>query len=192
MIRPKFSFLSRSGPQTLDSPSLPAATLRSPKTRCLTSITSLHCSLITSSLDTPCRPQPQSPQSLAHTFRRLWGVHRLNTILAFPISSFAPSKMFASLLFLTLTKPSQFHESDTTLSPAFATLTRPVKHKPCVCHSHRKHPGVGYRRSTRVLVPSHSFSSETFPRLRRTLPREQPATRPCPTLHRLAVPRGVR
>jgi len=43
----------------------------------------------------------------------------------------------------TLTSPSQIAENTTTLSPAFATLTSRVKHKPFVCHSYRKHPGGG-------------------------------------------------
>jgi hypothetical protein len=41
----------------------------------------------------------------------------------------------------TLTDTSQLAENPATLSPAFATLTRRVKHKSCVCHSYRKHPG---------------------------------------------------
>ena len=43
----------------------------------------------------------------------------------------------------TLTRPRQLTEKAGTLSPAFATLTRRVKHKPFVCHSYRKHRGGG-------------------------------------------------
>ena len=43
----------------------------------------------------------------------------------------------------TLTSHLQIAENATTLSPAFATLARRVKHKFFVCHSYRKHPGWG-------------------------------------------------
>ena len=43
----------------------------------------------------------------------------------------------------TLTRHSQLTENPAALSPAFATLTRRVKHKSFVCHSCRKHPGWG-------------------------------------------------
>ena len=43
----------------------------------------------------------------------------------------------------TLTGSSQLHEKAPTLSPAFATLTTHVTHKPFACHSYRKQPGWG-------------------------------------------------
>src|ERR1700680_4990688 len=44
----------------------------------------------------------------------------------------------------TLTDHSQLIENALTLSPAFATLTGIVNHKPFVYHSCKKHRGVGY------------------------------------------------
>src|SRR5580658_9477371 len=43
----------------------------------------------------------------------------------------------------TLTDTPQSHENKTTLSPAFATLTRFVNPNPFVCHSYKKHRGWG-------------------------------------------------
>jgi hypothetical protein len=43
----------------------------------------------------------------------------------------------------TLTSTLQITEKPASLSPAFATLTSRVKHKSCVCHSCKKHPGWG-------------------------------------------------
>src|SRR5208282_5269847 len=43
----------------------------------------------------------------------------------------------------TLTSHLQLIENKTTLSLLFATLTRRVKVNPFVCHSYKKHPGVG-------------------------------------------------
>ena len=40
-----------------------------------------------------------------------------------------------------LTSILQITEKSATLTPAFATLTSRVKHKSCVCHSYKKHPG---------------------------------------------------
>src|SRR5580692_5400373 len=48
-----------------------------------------------------------------------------------------------SPLAATLTDQSQLIEESITLSLAFATLTGRVKHKSFVCHSYKKHPGVG-------------------------------------------------
>src|SRR5579872_1565887 len=49
-----------------------------------------------------------------------------------------------SPLFATLTDHSQLNENPATLSPFAATLTSRVKHNSFVCHSYKKHPGVGY------------------------------------------------
>jgi hypothetical protein len=43
----------------------------------------------------------------------------------------------------TLTSTLQITEKPASLSPAFATLTSRVKHKSCVCHYYKKHPGWG-------------------------------------------------
>ena len=60
-----------------------------------------------------------------------------------------PPVSFASLSVTpfpaTLTGHSQLTENPGTLSPAFATLTRHVKHKSFVCHSYKKHRGWGCR-----------------------------------------------
>ena len=50
-----------------------------------------------------------------------------------------------------LTSHLQLAENTTTLSPAFATLARRVKHKSFVCHSYRKHRG--WRRVVRRSLP---------------------------------------
>jgi len=54
----------------------------------------------------------------------------------------------------TLTTSLQLTENTSTLSPFVATLTNHVNHKPFVCHSYKKHRGVG--------IPSgcHPESSE--------------------------------
>src|SRR5580658_1676039 len=46
-------------------------------------------------------------------------------------------------LFATLTDQSQADENTTTLSPAFATLTRHITPNSFICHSYKKHPGGG-------------------------------------------------
>src|SRR5579864_6071248 len=46
-------------------------------------------------------------------------------------------------LFATLTDHSQLNENPATLSPFAATVTSRVKHNFFVCHSYKKHPGVG-------------------------------------------------
>jgi hypothetical protein len=43
----------------------------------------------------------------------------------------------------TLTSTLQITEKPASLSPAFATLASRLKHKSCVCHSYKKHPGCG-------------------------------------------------
>ena len=62
----------------------------------------------------------------------------------------------------------QIAENASTLSPVFVTLTDRVKHKSCVRHSYRKHPGVGCHpvsvlsRFFPVLATHHS-SLSTIP-----------------------------
>jgi len=59
----------------------------------------------------------------------------------------------------TLTGQSQLAENTTTLSPAFATLARRVKHKSFVCHSYRKHRGWGQvvQRSLALFTTHYSL-----------------------------------
>ena len=141
MVPSQSSFPLHSRPQTPDSPSLPkrlSALFR------FFFDTSLHPYFITSSFDTQDRFQPQSPQSLAHTFRHVrGGGDPCTPNFEFPISYFVFSTTPSSPLSATLTDNPQLHENKATLSPAFATLTRRVKHKSCVCHSYRKHRGWG-------------------------------------------------
>jgi len=62
-----------------------------------------------------------------------------------PRSTFARPSAGPQLTHLpaTLTSHLQRPEKSATLSLAFATLTSPVKHKSCVCHSYKKHRGWG-------------------------------------------------
>src|SRR5580765_477666 len=62
----------------------------------------------------------------------------------------------------TLASSLQITEKSATLSPVFATLTSRVKHKSCVCHSYKKHPGSHPPNqifSFRSLVNRHSLLS---------------------------------
>jgi len=73
-----------------------------------------------------------------------------------------PSMPPLSPLFTTLTAHSQATENKATLSPFPATLAGHVKHKSFVCHSYKKHRGVGAsvfffaRHSPRVTSATHS------------------------------------
>ena len=53
----------------------------------------------------------------------------------------------------------QFDEKKTALSPAVATLTSGVSLNPFVCHSYKKHRGVGHlnRRSLRATQPAQAL-----------------------------------
>jgi len=53
-----------------------------------------------------------------------------------------------------LTDHSQLIEETITLNLIFATLTDRVKHKSFVCHSYKKHPGVGYPLSPLITLYS--------------------------------------
>ena len=141
MVVSQSSFLPLSRPQTPDSPSLPPNLHRLPGSPF---VTSLRPYLIPSSSTTQDRPQPLSRHSLAHTFHHTGGVPASTPIFKFPISNFVFSTPSASPLFATLTDTLQLHENKTTLSPVFATLTRHVKPNSFVCHSYKKHRGVGY------------------------------------------------
>ena len=63
----------------------------------------------------------------------------------------AASSLPISPLPATLTSHLQLAENKTALSPAVATLTSRVKHKPFVCHSYRKYPGVRYTLQTGIF-----------------------------------------
>ncbi len=71
--------------------------------------------------------------------------------------AFAPVTPFVA----TLTVSSQLTENPATLSPVFATLTRHVKPSPFVCHSYKKHPGVGVPRQIFPLSHSSTFSVDS-------------------------------
>jgi len=92
--------------------------------------------------------------------------------LPFNISTFELSNLQPILspspFFATLTNPLQLAENTSTLSPAFATLTRHVNHNPFVCHSYRKHPGWGSHLSNeRVRSVLGSFSDQDSPNTNR-------------------------
>src|SRR5580765_6551160 len=61
----------------------------------------------------------------------------------------------------TLTSHLQRSEKPATLSLAFATLTRRVKHKSSVCHSYKKHPGWASHLSSQTSFRS-GFSRTNF------------------------------
>jgi hypothetical protein len=172
MIRPRFPFSPGSRPQTHDSPSLPVAFLRSPQTPRPLAAAVLHPSVTNTLPDTPDRPQSQSSQWLAHSFRHIGGVPFPCSIFPFPISTFTHSKL--------------------PVIPAFAALGRRVKPNPCVCHSYRKHPGVGYPRCTRIYLSPPSFSLEIFSPIHRPVGRGQWAAKPSVSLPEPGVPRGAR
>ena len=82
-------------------------------------------------------------------------------ILPHPTLSFASARPQLSPFPATLTSSLQITEKPTTLSLAFATLTSRVKHKSCVCHSYKKHPGWGMPSSSIAnhhTVPLYPFS----------------------------------
>lgn len=158
MIRSKSPFPPRCRPQTHDSPSLPAAFLHPLELLFRLVDASLRHYFLTSFGPTQDCPQPQSPQSLAHNSLDRGGVPLRSTIFEFPFSSFGLAAISVSPLFATLTKSKQPHENKTALSPAFATLTRCGKHNSFVCHSYRKHSGVGYPRPANLRSSTLLFS----------------------------------
>jgi len=127
----------------------------------------LPCLMFSSqSSQSPSRSPGPSPSELS--------AFALNPCSRFPldISTFEPYNLqtihFVSPFPATLTGRPQLHENKTTLSLAFATLTSPVKANPFVCHSCKKHRGVG--------IPSecHPERSEAsaFSRSLSPLPRQ--------------------
>ena len=168
MVVSKSSFPPSSSPQSLESSSLPLDSLRVPGSPIATP---LHPYFIPSSAATQDLPQPLSPHSLAHTFHFTGGVLTSTPIFEFPISNFGFSTASASPLSATLTDNPQLDENKTTLSLAFATLTGRVKHKSFVCHSYKKHRGVGYH----SLADPASFRSLCFTSANGLPPRFLPA-----------------
>ena len=77
-------------------------------------------------------PSSSAPSSIGALPRQTSSFHQLSTFHSVSLSPFPA----------TLTNSVQRIENTTTLSPAFATLTRNVTRKPCICHSYEKHPGV--------------------------------------------------
>jgi hypothetical protein len=155
MVSSQSPFPHLSRPQSLESSSLPPIFARVPGSPL---VTSLRPYLIPSSTATQDRPQSQPPQSLAHTFHRTGVVPPSTSSFEFPISNFVFSTASASPLSATLADNPQLHENKATLSLAFATLTRRVKPKSFVCHSYKKHRGVGYP----SLADPASLSSRRF------------------------------
>src|SRR5580658_1870377 len=116
------------------------------------------------------------------TKHRGWVYSTFADSLFSPLSSeCAPVTPFPA----ALTSHPQLAENATTLSPAFATLTRRVKLNPFVCHSYRKHPGWVYPPAKSFLSPldrlltRHSRSGRPSARCR-SIPAEhrQPGTSP--------------
>lgn len=171
MFRSKSPLLPRSHPQNHESLGNLLAFPRSAKIPASLAPTSLHPSATTSPLDTPDRPQPQSPQWFAHSFRHTGGVPLLCSIFGFPILTVAPTKLSVSLL--------------------FTALTRCVTPNPFVCHSYTRHRGVGYTPRTPVYFSSGSLSKDIFRPVPRPVARDLWATSPCVTLPRPGVPRGA-
>jgi hypothetical protein len=172
MIRPRFPFSPGSRPQTHDSPSLPVAFLRSPQTPRPLAAAVLHPSVTNTPPDTRDRPQPQSSQWLAHSFRHIGGVPLPCSIFGLPISTFTHSKL--------------------PVSRALAALGRRVMHNSLVCRTYTKHRGVGYPRRTRICFSHPSFSLEIFSPIHRPVARGQWASKPSVSLPEPSVPRGAR
>jgi hypothetical protein len=78
-----------------------------------------------------------------------------------------------------LTRQSQLIANPATLSPAFATLTSFVNSNPFVCHSYKKHPGVG----TATITPPSPFNFR---------PSTSSTHHPLLTAHQTPVNRRVR
>jgi hypothetical protein len=96
-----------------------------------------------------------------------------------------------------LTSPLQLTENTATSSPAFATLTHHVNRNPFLCHSYRKHPGVGSHLSNeRVRSFPESFSdhdSRNTNRNSRPLLATRHSPPACPECSRIATkPFGIR
>jgi len=82
--------------------------------------------------------------SLHRYFSSLWACIRTGT----PVTSFLLNSSLATVpvtpFSAALSGHSQLTENPSTLTSAFVTLARRVKHKSFVWHSYKKHPGWGY------------------------------------------------
>ena len=94
--------------------------------------------------------------------------------LSFNFELSAINSLQLSPVTATLTEHLQSSENKTTLSLVFAILTSRVRPNPIVCHSYKKTPGVGSRRSNqnastpfvtlrRQVCPFSSFSYNARP-----------------------------
>ena len=105
------------------------------------------------------------PLLSCHPERSEGSAFRLSTLHALGVSAFISSDVcpfnfkLSTVNFppltpfpATLTDHRQLAENTTTLSPAVATLTTRVKHKSCICHSYRKHPGWGSHPSSQEPI----------------------------------------
>jgi hypothetical protein len=86
--------------------------------------------------------------------------HRRSPLTPAPVTHFAA----------TVTAVSQLTEKPATLSPVLATLTRRVKPNPFVCHSYKKHPGVGVPHQFFPLSHSLIFSASSVRSVARACP----------------------
>src|ERR1700730_18129593 len=93
----------------------------------------------------PTLPHPALSASSAHSFAHPRSVGCQLSPVSHPVSPFVA----------TLADSSQPIENPATLSPVFATLTSRVNPKSFVCHSYKKHPGVGIPRQ---IFPFSYFS----------------------------------
>jgi hypothetical protein len=78
----------------------------------------------------------------------------------------------------TLTCNSQLIENTMALSPAFATLTGNVSHKPFVCHSYKKQGGV-----SATVLPAQPFQLYRIPSRRSRRDRPSLRVQQRPQLH---------
>ena len=103
-----------------------------------------------------------------------------------PLLSLRP--FFLSPLFVTLRDHPQLTENPATLSPFPATLTTHVNHNPFVCHSCKKHPGVGSHPSSQSLrVAAALFPNPLVTRLSPVTDHQSPVTKSFTTLRLRAV-----
>jgi hypothetical protein len=152
------SFMLSSPNPQISSSQRPTPALSRTSSISFTCITSFTSSSVAQSLPTFSTPSKHRPHSnarnsipfmrLLHTSRHHGGGGYLLALKALiqPTSSFRSKSRPATRLtpFLaTLTDSPQLAENSPTLSPFPATLTQHVNHNPFVCHSYRKHPGVG-------------------------------------------------
>jgi hypothetical protein len=123
MVASKYPFLLCSSPQSPDSSPLPTVFYSAFSLRY---VSSLRPYFVIPPSGTQDRPQSQSIQTLAHTFRHARGGLPAGPIFEFRFSSFIPSTIWESSLLVTLASR--------------------VKHKSFISNVYKKHRGVGYSR----------------------------------------------